>query len=44
MASASSDSFRASRGGKISVTTKGITMKFLPDAGIHKRHEIKNKF
>ena len=39
MASAFSDSLMASRGGpnppKISGTTKGMTMKFLPDVGIH---------
>ena len=40
MASAFSDSLMASVGGfstppKISETTKGMTMKFLPDVGIH---------
>ena len=40
MASAFSDSLMASGGGstppEISGTTKGMTMKFLPDVGIHK--------
>ena len=36
MATASSDSLMASGGEKISGTTKGITMKCLPDVGIHK--------
>ena len=42
MASAFSDSLMASGGGvwfhppKISGTTKGMTMKFLPDVGVYK--------
>ena len=49
MASDFSDSLMASGGGvpappKISGTTKGMTMKFLPDVGIHKeaRNQKKN--
>ena len=46
MASAFSDSLMASGGGvppppKISGTTKGMTMKFLPDVGIY--NEARNK-
>ena len=48
MASASSDSLMASKGcfhpPKISGTTKGMNMNFLPDVGVYKeaRNQIKN--
>ena len=50
MASAFSDSLMASGGGggstppKISGTTKGMTMKFLPDVGIHKEARNQKNF
>ena len=51
MASAFSDSLMASGDGgggstppKISGTTKGMTMKFLPDVGIHKEAQNQKKF
>ena len=48
MASAFSDSLMASWGGgsippNISGTTKGITMKFLPDVGFHKEARNQKK-
>ena len=50
MTSASSDSLIASKKGgwkqppKTSETTKSMTMKFVPDIGIDKRHKIKIRF
>ena len=49
MGSASSDNLIESRGAgnthtpKISGTTKGMTMKFLPDVGIYKGEQNKRK-
>ena len=42
MTSAFSDSLMAS-GGEISETTKGMTMKFLPDVGIDKQARNRKK-
>ena len=48
MASAFSDSVMATGGvppnPKISGTTKGMTMKFLPDVGIHKEARNQKKY
>ena len=44
MTSAFSDSLMASGGAEISGTTKGMTMKFLPDVGVYKEARNQKRF